>query len=41
MTVASPQSYFDRITVALSAWAKEDGGVTYSDSDDIDDLMAF
>lgn len=36
-----PQSYFDRITVALSAWAKEDGGVTYSDSDDIDDLMAF
>jgi hypothetical protein len=36
-----PQSYFDRITVALSAWAKEDGGVTYSDSEDIDDLMAF
>jgi hypothetical protein len=36
-----PQSYFDRITVALSAWAKENGGSTYSDSEDIDDLMAF
>ncbi|MFL7840057.1 MAG: hypothetical protein ACK2T4_00110 [Candidatus Promineifilaceae bacterium] len=36
-----PQSYFDRITIALSAWAKENGGSTYSASSDVDDLMDF
>ena len=36
-----PQSYFDRITIALSAWAKENGGSAYSDSEDLDDLMEF
>jgi len=36
-----PQSYFDRITIALSAWAKENGGSSYSASNDVDDLMDF
>jgi hypothetical protein len=34
------QSYFERITVALSAWAKEEGAVP-STSAQIDDLMDF
>ena len=36
-----PQSYFDRITIALSAWAKENGSPAYSGSNDVDDLMDF
>ncbi len=36
-----PQSYFDRITVALSAWAKEEGDAGSASSADVDDLMDF
>jgi hypothetical protein len=36
-----PQSYFERITIALSAWAKEEGSAVQTGSGDIDDLMDF
>ena len=36
-----PQSYFDRITVTLSAWAKEEGSTAPAASGEVDDLMDF
>lgn len=36
-----PQSYFERITVALSAWSKEEGSAMQAASGDVDDLMDF
>lgn len=36
-----PQSYFERITIALSAWAKEEGSSVQSGAGDVDDLMNF
>lgn len=37
-----PQSYFDRITISLSAWAKEGQAAPYTSLDnDVDDLMDF
>lgn len=35
------QSYFDRVTIALSAWAKEDNGAVPAASNQVDDLMDF
>ncbi len=36
-----PQSYFDRITVALSAWAKEEGGSIPASPGDVNEMMDF
>jgi hypothetical protein len=35
------QSYFDRISIALSAWAKEESGSVAAAAGDVDDLMEF